>query len=100
LELFFLSHLIQFGFRLSFEREFLTLTRETTDKMTRQKTRTSVEWGTDPAVSDLGDSNPTSSRAGTSTPFDDDINDEDFFNAEEGWYVAVSINLIENLQRM
>jgi hypothetical protein len=67
------------------------MTRETTDKMTRDVIRTSVEWRADPAANDLGDSNLTPSRAGTSIPFDNNTNDEEFFDAEAGWYVRVSI---------
>jgi len=42
---------------------------------------------------DLGDDKLTSSRASISPPFDDtrDDEEEDFFDAEAGWYVLVSI---------
>jgi hypothetical protein len=55
--------------------------------MTRDVIRTSVEWGADPAANGLEGSNLTSSSAGTSIPFDNDTNDEDFFDSEAGWYV-------------
>eukprot|EP00978_Attheya_sp_CCMP212_P017754 scaffold47790_cov30-Attheya_sp.AAC.1 len=61
-------------------------------------TRSSAIWATDIEANDLRDNKQTSSRAKTSLPFDDmrdngddDDKEEDFFDAEAGWYVPVSI---------
>eukprot|EP00978_Attheya_sp_CCMP212_P045508 scaffold349231_cov114-Attheya_sp.AAC.1 len=58
-------------------------------------TRSSAVWPTDIEANDLRDDKQTSSRAraSTSVSFDDmrDHDDEDFFDAEAGWYVPVSI---------
>eukprot|EP00978_Attheya_sp_CCMP212_P022771 scaffold68489_cov60-Attheya_sp.AAC.2 len=58
-------------------------------------TRSSAVWANDVEVNDLGDDKPTSSRASISLPLndgrDEDDEEEDFFDAEAGWYVPVSI---------
>eukprot|EP00978_Attheya_sp_CCMP212_P013802 scaffold34823_cov33-Attheya_sp.AAC.1 len=56
-------------------------------------TRSAV-WATDVEANDLGDDKPTSSRTSISLSFDnarhEDDDEEDFFDAEAGWYVPVS----------
>eukprot|EP00978_Attheya_sp_CCMP212_P005101 scaffold11265_cov50-Attheya_sp.AAC.1 len=58
-------------------------------------TRSSAVWATAVEVNDLGYDKPTSSRASINLPFDDatdeDDEEEDFFDAEAGWYVPVLI---------
>eukprot|EP00978_Attheya_sp_CCMP212_P015693 scaffold40525_cov40-Attheya_sp.AAC.1 len=56
-------------------------------------THSSAVWATDVEANDLGEDKPTLSRASTSLPFDDtrDDDEEDYFDAEAGWYVPVSI---------
>jgi hypothetical protein len=58
-------------------------------KMTLSSVSSAV-WATDIEANDLGEDKLTSSRASTSLPFDntrDDEEEEDFFDAEAGWYV-------------
>eukprot|EP00978_Attheya_sp_CCMP212_P021000 scaffold60832_cov53-Attheya_sp.AAC.1 len=58
-------------------------------------TRISAVWATDIEANDLREEKPTLSRVITSLPFDDtrdnDDKEEDFFDAEAGYYVPVSI---------
>eukprot|EP00978_Attheya_sp_CCMP212_P036757 scaffold169014_cov51-Attheya_sp.AAC.2 len=62
-------------------------------------TRSSAIWATDVEANDLGDDTLTSSRASISLPFDngngrdEDDDEEDFFDAEAGWYVPVSVSI-------
>jgi hypothetical protein len=63
------------------------------DEREGKMTRSSAVRATDIEANDLGEDKLTSSRASTSIPFDnmryDDEEEEDFFDAEAGWYVPI-----------
>ena len=62
------------------------------DEREGKMTLSSPAWATDIEANDLGEDKLTSSRASTSLPFDntrDDEEEEDFFDAEAGWYVPI-----------
>jgi len=62
------------------------------DEREGKMTRSSAVRATDIEANDLGEDKLTSSRASTSLPFDntrDDEEEEDFFDAEAGWYVPI-----------
>eukprot|EP00978_Attheya_sp_CCMP212_P042786 scaffold266986_cov52-Attheya_sp.AAC.2 len=60
-------------------------------------TRSSAVWATDVDANDLGDNKPTLSRSSISLLLDDardeDAEEEDFIDAEAGWYRYVPVSI-------